>query len=137
MTSCLAQAAAAVQNPTMPIDTQANRRRFQRFHFEGTVKLYSDKAMWESKLVDVSLKGVLIERPVEWNGKVGSRFRMDLRINNSVIISMGVNAAHIMPHRIGFEWQKIDLDSFAELKRLVELNLGDPAMLNRELSALG
>jgi hypothetical protein len=123
----------------MPTDTQANanRRRFQRFHFEGTVKLYSDKAMWESKLVDVSLKGVLIEHPNDWNGKVGSRYRMDLRINNSVIISMGVTAAHIMPHRIGFQWQKIDLDSFAELKRLVELNLGDPAMLNRELSALG
>jgi hypothetical protein len=137
MKSSLAQARGAVQNPPMSIDAQSNRRRFQRFHFEGTVKLYSDKAMWESKLVDVSLKGVLIERPIEWNGKVGSRFRMDLRINNSVIISMGVNAAHIMPHRIGFEWQKIDLDSFAELKRLVELNLGDPAMLNRELSALG
>jgi hypothetical protein len=122
--------------PTKTADAP-NRRRFQRFHFEGTVKLYSDKAMWESKLVDISLKGVLIERPVEWKGKVGSRFRMDLRINQSVIISMGVNAAHIMPHRIGFEWQKIDLDSFAELKRLVELNLGDPAILNRELSALG
>jgi len=122
--------------PTQTADA-LNRRRFQRFHFEGTVKLYSDKAMWESKLVDISLKGVLIERPVEWNGKVGSRYRMDLRINQSVIISMGVNAAHIMPHRIGFEWQKIDLDSFAELKRLVELNLGDPAILNRELSALG
>ena len=122
--------------PTKTADAP-NRRRFQRFHFEGTVKLYSDKAMWESKLVDISLKGVLIERPVEWNGKVGSRYRMDLRINQSVIISMGVNAAHIMPHRIGFEWQKIDLDSFAELKRLVELNLGDPAILNRELSALG
>jgi len=122
--------------PTQTADAP-NRRRFQRFHFEGTVKLYSDKAMWESKLVDISLKGVLIERPVEWKGKVGSRYRMDLRINQSVIISMGVNAAHIMPHRIGFEWQKIDLDSFAELKRLVELNLGDPAILNRELSALG
>jgi len=122
--------------PTKTADAP-NRRRFQRFHFEGTVKLYSDKAMWESKLVDISLKGVLIERPVEWNGKVGSRYRMDLRINQSVIISMGVTAAHIMPHRIGFEWQKIDLDSFAELKRLVELNLGDPAILNRELSALG
>jgi hypothetical protein len=129
----------AVQNRRMPTPAAdaPNRRRFQRFHFEGTVKLYSDKAMWESKLVDISLKGVLIERPVEWNGKVGSRYRMDLRINQTVIISMGVNAAHIMPHRIGFEWQKIDLDSFAELKRLVELNLGDPAILNRELSALG
>ena len=115
----------------------AERRRFHRFTFDGTVKLYSDKAMWESKLVDISLKGVLIEHPADWNGKVGTSYRMDLRINNSVIISMGVTAAHIMPHRVGFQWQKIDLDSFAQLKRLVELNLGDPAILNRELSALG
>jgi len=113
------------------------RRRFQRFHFEGTVKLYSDKAMWETKLVDISLKGVLIEHPANWNGKTGTSYRMDLRINNSVIISMGVITSHIMPHRVGFQWQKIDLDSFAQLKRLVELNLGDPAILNRELSALG
>ncbi|MEO8803136.1 MAG: PilZ domain-containing protein [Rudaea sp.] len=115
----------------------AERRRFHRFSFDGTVKLYSDKTMWESKLVDISLKGVLIEHPTAWNGKTGTHFRMDLRINNSVIISMGVITAHVMPHRIGFQWQKIDLDSFAQLKRLVELNLGDPALLNRELSALG
>ena len=117
--------------------TPDERRRFQRFHFEGTVKLYSDKAMWETKLVDISLKGVLIEHPANWHGKTGTSYRMDLRINNSVIISMGVITAHIMPHRVGFQWQKIDLDSFAQLKRLVELNLGDPAILNRELSALG
>ena len=120
-----------------PTPKHDERRRFQRFHFEGTVKLYSDKAMWETKLTDISLKGVLIERPVDWNGKTGTSYRMDLRINNSVIISMGVIAAHVMPHRVGFQWQKIDLDSFAQLKRLVELNLGDPAILNRELSALG
>jgi hypothetical protein len=117
--------------------THDERRRFQRFHFEGTVKLYSDKAMWETKLTDISLKGVLIERPADWKGKTGTSYRMDLRINNSVIISMGVITAHVMPHRVGFQWQKIDLDSFAQLKRLVELNLGDPAILNRELSALG
>lgn len=116
---------------------KAERRRFHRFAFDGSVKLYSDKAMWESKLVDISLKGVLIEHPPKWNGKTGTHYRMDLRINNSVIISMGVIAAHIMPHRVGFQWDKIDLDSFAQIKRLVELNLGDPALLNRELSALG
>lgn len=115
----------------------AERRRFHRFSFEGTVRLYSGTAMWETKLVDISLKGVLIERPLNWNGKVGGTYRMDLRINNSVIISMGVTTAHIMPHRLGFKWEKIDLDSFAQLKRLVELNLGDPELLNRELSSLG
>ncbi|HOV57097.1 MAG TPA: PilZ domain-containing protein [Rhodanobacteraceae bacterium] len=120
-----------------PQGSGAERRRFHRFSFEGTVRLYSGTAMWETKLVDISLKGVLIERPLNWNGKVGGTYRMDLRINNSVIISMGVTTAHIMPHRLGFKWEKIDLDSFAQLKRLVELNLGDPELLNRELSSLG
>lgn len=120
-----------------PQGSGAERRRFHRFSFEGTVRLYSGTAMWETKLVDISLKGVLIERPLNWNGKVGGSYRMDLRINNSVIISMGVTTAHIMPHRLGFKWEKIDLDSFAQLKRLVELNLGDPELLNRELSSLG
>ncbi len=120
-----------------PQGSGAERRRFHRFSFEGTVRLYSGTAMWETKLVDISLKGVLIERPLNWNGKVGGSYRMDLRINNSVIISMGVTTAHIMPHRLGFKWEKIDLDSFAQLKRLVELNLGDPEILNRELSSLG
>lgn len=113
------------------------RRRFQRFNIEGTVRLYSAGAMWESKLVDISLKGVLIDRPAGWDSKVGTGYRMELRLASGVIISMGANAAHIMPHRIGFQWQKIDLDSFAQLKRLVELNIGDPEMMNRELSALG
>ncbi|MCQ4163290.1 PilZ domain-containing protein [Tahibacter harae] len=121
----------------MKPESADERRRFQRFNFEGTVRLYSGTAMWETKLVDISLKGVLIERPVEWNGKIGGGYRMDLRINNSVIISMGVSIAHIMPHRLGCRWEKIDLDSFSQLKRLIELNLGDPALLNRELSALG
>jgi len=121
----------------MKPDPAAERRRFQRFNFEGTVRLYSGSAMWETKLVDVSLKGVLIERPVDWSGKIGGGYRMDLRINNSVIISMGVSIAHIMPHRLGCRWEKIDLHSFAQLKRLIALNLGDPALLNRELSALG
>lgn len=120
-----------------PQGSGAERRRFHRFSFEGTVRLYSGTAMWETKLVDISLKGVLIERPLNWNGKVGGTYRMDLRINNSVIISMGVTTAHIMPHRLGFKWEKIDLDSFAQLKRLVELNLGDPEILNRERSSLG
>ncbi|UXI69598.1 PilZ domain-containing protein [Tahibacter amnicola] len=117
--------------------SSAERRRFQRFNFEGTVRLYSGSAMWETKLVDVSLKGVLIERPVEWQGKLGGGHRLDLRINGSVIISMGVSIAHVMPHRLGCRWEKIDLDSFSQLKRLIELNLGDPSLLNRELSALG
>jgi len=40
------------------------------------------------------------------------------------------------PERIGFACTHIDIDSAAHLRRLVELNLGNPELLARELSAL-
>lgn len=118
---------------------QANseRRRFHRFRFEGSVKLYSDRAMWDAELIDISLKGALTTRPQEWSGKLNSMHRIELRLGDGLKISMGASAAHATPDQIGFRWEKIDLDSFTQLKRLIELNLGDPERLNAELSALG
>jgi hypothetical protein len=37
---------------------------------------------------------------------------------------------------LGFQVQYIDLDSATHLRRLVELNLGDPALLEREFENL-
>ncbi|MBC7183294.1 MAG: PilZ domain-containing protein, partial [Marinobacter sp.] len=51
-------------------------------------------------------------------------------------IVMAVELRHIEPHRLGFKCQYIDLDSATHLKRLVELNLGDQALLEREFAHL-
>lgn len=117
--------------------TPAERRRFHRFNIEGHVRLYTDFVEWQSKLIDISLKGVLIERPAGWMGRTGENYQIEVKIESLTNIAMHVITAHIMPHYIGFHCEKIDLDSFTQLKRLVELNLGDPEMLNRELLALG
>ena len=44
---------------------------------------------------------------------------------------------HAEAGRIGFRIEHIDMDSVAHLRRLVELNLGDPDLLKRDLAALG
>jgi hypothetical protein len=38
---------------------------------------------------------------------------------------------------VGFAWERIDIDSFTHLKRLLQLNLEDEAQLMRELHELG
>ena len=43
---------------------------------------------------------------------------------------------HIDSQHIGLRCDSIDLDSITHLRRLVELNSGDPSMLEREISAL-
>jgi hypothetical protein len=121
----------------MSDSTGHDRRRFSRFPVEGSVKLYSGTTMWSSQLIDMSLRGVLVERPEGWSGEIGSRYRLDLRLEGGVMIAMGVELSRLANGHLGFACQKIDLDSFARLKRLVELNLGNTELLNRELAVLG
>lgn len=116
--------------------TDANRRRFHRFPAGGTVRLYSGTEMWTSNLLDLSLRGVLVERPAQWAGLCGSRFRLDLRLEGGLVIGMGVELMRILDGQLAFGCTRIDLDSFTRLKRFVELNLGNTEILNRELSAL-
>jgi hypothetical protein len=43
---------------------------------------------------------------------------------------------HLDGHHIGIECQNIDLTSLTRLRRLIELNTGDTALMDRELSHL-
>ena len=112
-------------------------RRFQRVPFDGDVRVYTGSAMAGTRLIDISLKGALVDRPAGWEAKPGQIQRLELRVGSGVIISVGTTVVHANEREIGFRFERMDLDSFARLKRLIELNLGDPELLNRELAALG
>lgn len=113
------------------------RRHFSRFPFEGRVRIFSGDRAWETSLIDLSLKGVLLTRPDGWEGREGQRFRVDARLEGGIVISMSVSAVTIEAERLGFQCERIDMDSFSHLKRIVQLNLGAQELLNRELAALG
>ena len=114
----------------------AEHRSCTRVRFDAAARLYSAAASWDTELIDISLSGVLCRRPPTWEARPGRGYRLDLRLPGGVHISMNATATNSDPQRIGFRWSKIDFDSFVQLKRLVELNLGDPEQLGRELSNL-
>jgi hypothetical protein len=113
------------------------QRRFHRIPFDGQARLYSSVAMWETSVIDLSLRGALVKKPPSWEGRKGMNLRLELRLPAMVIISMGVIAANVAEDSIGLRVERLDFDSFAHLKRMVELNLGESELLNRELTALG
>jgi len=49
---------------------------------------------------------------------------------------MSCEVAHIEGDHIGLLCRSIDLDSITHLRHLIELNLGDAALLEREFKAL-
>lgn len=116
----------------------AGQRHFSRIAFDAQAYLRNDTLVWQSALIDVSLKGALVTRPPDWAGHPGEAYTLELVLgDDQLIIRMLVSVAHVDDERIGLQCVNIDIDSITHLRRLVELNLGEPESLERELAALG
>jgi hypothetical protein len=113
------------------------RRRFHRILFDAGCELHQAERIWNSQVLDISLKGVLIRRPTPWEGDVAAPFEVVIHLENGTAIVMAVELKHVEPGQLGFGCQYIDLESATHLRRLVELNLGDDTLLQRDLQELG
>lgn len=113
-------------------------RRFSRIPFVARARLHGQGLDWQSELIDISLKGALLTQPPGAVLRIGEALRLELSADNgAVTIHMDAEVAHCGGGRVGLRCKHIDLQSITQLRRLVELNLGDPARLDRELHALG
>jgi hypothetical protein len=112
-----------------------DKRQFNRITFDAPVTLHDGDGDWDSNLIDISLKGVLVTRPENWNHSDNDEFDISVELEgNDSIINMNVIQVHIEDETLGFQCISIDLESISILKRLVELNLGDEQMLDREIA---
>lgn len=118
--------------------TAFERRVFSRIHFDAWAELRQGDRHWHAPLLDLSLKGLLVGEPEEWNrADTTQPLQAAIHLDNALAIEMTVLLRHHNGGNLGFECQSIDLDSITNLRRLVELNLGDPDLLERQLGALG
>lgn len=120
------------------MDTQnPDKRHFSRIPFVTDVHLVSAEGSWNVKLIDISLKGVLTTIPGGRHIKVGDHYLIEmLTESDAASIRMEVSVVHVGDQHMGCRCEHIDLDSISHLRRLVELNLGDSEILDREISEL-
>lgn len=112
------------------------KRHFLRIPMDGHAALFCDGERWDSRLLDISLKGALIAAPTGWEADSASNCQLELRLDGNVMICMDGTVVHVENGHLGFRCDHIELDSISHLKRLVELNLGDETLLERELTEL-
>jgi hypothetical protein len=113
------------------------RRRFSRITFHRPGELALRGATVVCEVLDVSLKGALVEVPVGTGAEPGQPCALTVRLDaGDARVCMQGEVAHRRGTQVGVRCLEIDLESIAHLRRLVELNLGDDALLHRELSAL-
>jgi hypothetical protein len=114
-----------------------NRRRFSRIRFQRAAELVLGAERVPVEVIDVSLNGALLQVPEGFVGRRGQPCSLHIRLEPSEsYIRMVGEMAHVEAGRVGVRREEIDLESMAHLRRLVELNLGDPALLDREFDAL-
>ena len=101
------------------------KRHFQRIHFVSNIDITINGQKRECVLLDISLKGLLIERPQEITINPGDLYPLKLTLGKDTFINMQANVTHIESNHLGLQWVNIDLDSLTTLRRLLELNLSD------------
>jgi hypothetical protein len=121
---------------TMTNSVASDKRRFHRFNFNGTAALTSPNAHIVCSIVDLSLNGCLLELMQDWQYPSDQQYTLSFRLSPDVVIAMDCTVAHVDGHRVGLRCVHIDLESISNLRRMAELNLGNPALLERDLQAL-
>lgn len=129
----------AASESDLPPSTRDNteQRRFSRIPLDVKVTLKDATHTWETDLLDISLHGALVKVPEAFETNTEQRYQLAVHLEGGPDICMDVEIAHREEHELGLNCHDIDVDSITHLRRLVELNLGDPELLERELSALG
>ena len=113
---------------------QKNRRNFSRVKFDSTAFINLGTTRIQAHLVDISLRGALVALIDDVVIEKGKNCQFEFHLNETEIV-LFVNAMVVFSNAqdIGLKFDNIDLESMIHLRRLVELNIGDPDQIQKEL----
>ncbi len=113
------------------------RRKFSRIIYKTPATITQNNVIWHTYLLDLSLKGALLATPKKWKQGNNKKFVVHFQLNKSEIyIELVLKLKQENLEHLRFEIDQIDINSASHLKRLIELNLGNEAVLQRELREL-
>lgn len=113
-----------------------DKRDFHRVVYHSSAFAYLGEAYTSCKVLDISLKGCLVELSGKWLDRADSVDRIEILLEGGLAINMHVSLCHRQDTLVGYRCNHIDLDSVTVLRRMIELNLGDNELLNRDIKAL-
>lgn len=113
----------------------SERRHFVRVVFDADAALITTDAKLAGQVVDLSLKGALIELADAAGIEAGEPCLLAVQLGDD-LIKMAGEVAHVEGRQVGVQCRSIDLESITHLRRLIEMNLGGGKLLERELKAL-
>jgi len=117
-------------------DNTSEKRHFHRIFYNADVTISNDSKAYPCTLIDLSLHGCLLNFDEPWTQSSDELYTLKLQLSDEKDITMMLSVAHVVANSVGFKCEHIDIGSISHLRRLVELNLGDSEILERDLLAL-
>lgn len=113
------------------------KRHFTRIAFDARARLLQGESDWSTQLLDISLKGALVAQPDGVSLHQGEPVSLYLLLSDDETeIRMDGHVVHQEQGHVGIVCDHIDVDSASHLRRIVELNTGSEALLEREFDAM-
>lgn len=120
------------------VDTPVlDQRKFARIPFHADVALQLQGRTIDVLLVDIALKGALVQSEEAQSLALDDSCRLRLPLaDDGEGLTMAGKIVHLEGPMIGIECLDIDVTSLTRLRRLIALNTGDPALIDRDLTRL-
>jgi c-di-GMP-binding flagellar brake protein YcgR len=104
----------------------SEKRRFLRVPLEGEARLAFRGHSRPVELVDLSLRGALVESEGILPAQVDSDCELTLVLDEAgPTIPIECRVTHHQGRRLGIEFLRVDVDAMQHIRRLLELNAGD------------
>ena len=109
------------------------KRDYHRVPFKCKSQITVVDRCYECELIDISLRGVLLEIDHENTIGLGSLCHIDIAFASCDIhLQFDAKLVHQEDNHYGFRIESLEIDSLAHLRRLLELNLGDADEIDQE-----
>jgi hypothetical protein len=114
--------------------TANGQRHCSRVTLHNPAIIVADEARWDTRLMDLSLSGALLEYPNGWRGQTGDSCTLMLQLADQSYLEVDAQVRQVDSDRLGMAFVDLDESERDEIRWLVEINLGDTDLLQRELS---
>ena len=115
----------------------SEQRKFTRIKLDATALMVAEGERWQVELLDISLRGALFKSMYWENLSVACGVTVVITLaGGGDSVEMHGKVVHINDEHIGVACEHMDVDSISLLRRIVELNVGDSELLQREMVAL-
>jgi hypothetical protein len=106
-------------------EAEHNRRRVTRAISDVPMQLLQGGAVWSVKLVDVSLNGLSVTQPEDWDADYSHPFNFILHLKDGSTFEAHAHLIHVASGILGFQMEHLGPEQLAPLAKLLAQKLGD------------